>query len=118
MSKTFGPASEKQKMILENKAQILIIGGAAGSGKSYLLQLMPLAIIDDPKTNCIMFRRTTPQLKGQGGLFDTARNIYNDLDKKWKPRFREKDLEAIFPNGAKVKWSHMEYEKDKINHQG
>lgn len=118
MAKTFGPASEKQKMILENKAQILIIGGAAGSGKSYLLQLMPLAIIDDPKTNCIMFRRTTPQLKGQGGLFDTARGIYNELDKKFKPRFREKELEAIFPNGAKVKWSHMEYEKDKINHQG
>jgi len=118
VSKTFGPASPKQKMILENKAQILIIGGAAGSGKSYLLQLMPLALIDDPKTSCIMFRRTTPQLKGQGGLFDTARGIYNELDKKWKPRFREKDLEAIFPTGAKVKWSHMEYVKDKLNHQG
>ena len=133
MSKTFGPASEKQKMILENKAQILIIGGAAGSGKSYLLQLMPLALIDDPKTNCIMFRRTTPQLKGQGGLFDTARGIYNELPKEWRPRFREKELEAIFPDltpdpdtgkpvkgkdGAKVKWSHMEYVKDKLNHQG
>lgn len=114
----FGPASPKQKMILENKAQILIIGGAAGSGKSYLLQLMPLALIDDPKTNCIMFRRTTPQLTGQGGLFDTARGIYNELDKKWKPRFREKSLDAIFPNGSKVKWSHMEYVKDKLNHQG
>lgn len=118
MSKTFGPASAKQKMILENKAQILIIGGAAGSGKSYLLQLMPLAIIDDPKTSCIMFRRTTPQLKGQGGLFDTARGIYNELPSDWKPRFREKEMEAIFPNGAKVKWSHMEYVKDKFNHQG
>lgn len=137
MSKTFGPASPKQKMILENKAQILIIGGAAGSGKSYLLQLMPLAYIDDNKSNCIMFRRTTPQLTGQGGLFDTARSIYNELPKEWKPRFREKSLDAIFPYvdpetgvpsrtgrgpngeyGAKVKWSHMEYVKDKLNHQG
>lgn len=129
----YGPASPKQKMILENEAQILIIGGAAGSGKSFLLQLMPLKLIDDPKSNCIMFRRTTPQLKGQGGLFDTARGIYNDLPPSWKPRFREKDLEAIFPDmtinpetgkpyknrdGAKVKWSHMEYVKDKLNHQG
>ncbi|HDR2377088.1 TPA: terminase family protein [Enterobacter asburiae] len=118
MSKTFGPASPKQKMILENNAQILIIGGAAGSGKSYLLQLMPLNIIDDPRTNCIMFRRNTPQLKGGGGLYDTARGIYTQLDPEWKPRFREKDLEAIFPSGAKVKWSHMEYEKDKYSHQG
>ena len=118
MSKTFGPASPKQKMILENKAQILIIGGAAGSGKSYLLQLMPLALIDDPRSNCIMFRRLTPQIVGAGGLYETARGIYSELSPEWKPRFREKDLKAIFPSGAKVKWSHMEYEKDKLSHQG
>lgn len=118
VSKIYGPASPKQKMILENKAQILIIGGAAGSGKSFLLQLMPLNLIDDPRSNCIMFRRTTPQVKGMGGLFETAKGIYNDLPLAWRPRFREKELEAIFPSGAKVKWSHMEYEKDKHNHQG
>ena len=44
MSATFAPASRKQQMVLESDAQILIIGGAAGSGKSYLLQLMPLLI--------------------------------------------------------------------------
>lgn len=118
MSKVFGPASPKQKMILESKAQILIIGGAAGSGKSYLLQLMPLAYVDDPQTACIMFRRTTPQLTGAGGLFDTAKSIYLQLDKEWKPKFREKALEAIFPSGAKVLWRHMEYENNKLDHQG
>lgn len=88
------------------------------SGKSYLLQLMPLAYVDDPQTACIMFRRTTPQLTGAGGLFDTAKSIYLQLDKEWKPKFREKALEAIFPSGAKVLWRHMEYENNKLDHQG
>lgn len=69
MSKIYGPCSEKQKMILENDADILVIGGAAGSGKSFLLQLMPLKIIDDPHSSVVMFRRTTPQLEGEGGLW-------------------------------------------------
>lgn len=112
----FGAASKKQQMILESNAQILVIGGAAGSGKSYLLQMLPLRYIDDPKTTCIMFRRTTPQIKGHGGLYDTAYNMYQQLPPQIKPRFRQQALEAQFPNGAKVKWSHMENEKDKFNH--
>jgi hypothetical protein len=77
-----------------------------------------LKYIDDPKSTGIMFRRTTPQIKGQGGLFDTAFNMYNQLPDPIRPRFRHIALEAIWPNGAKMKWSHLENEKDKFNHQG
>lgn len=80
--------------------------------------MLPTKYIDDSRTTAIMFRRTTPQIKGQGGLFDTAFNMYNQLPDIIKPRFRHQALEAIFPSGAKVKWSHMENEKDKFNHQG
>jgi hypothetical protein len=114
----FGATSRKQQMILDSEAEILVIGGAAGSGKSYLLQMLPLKYIDDPRTTCIMFRRTTPQIKGQGGLFDTAFTMYNQLPDIIRPRFRHQALEALFPTGAKVKWSHMENTKDKFNHQG
>ncbi|QNO03417.1 terminase large subunit [Rheinheimera phage vB_RspM_barba_10-9I] len=80
--------------------------------------MLPLKYIDDPRTTAIMFRRTTPQIKGQGGLFDTAFNMYNQLPDIIKPKFRHQALESVFPTGAKVKWSHMENEKDKLNHQG
>ena len=61
----FSPASPKQALMLKRASdtQILIVGGAAGSGKSYLLQLMPLLLVDDPNSNCVMFRRTNPQIK-------------------------------------------------------
>lgn len=118
MAATFAPASRKQQMVLESKAQILVTGGAAGSGKSYLLQLLPLLIIDDPRTACIMFRRTVPQIRGQGGLFDKAKDIYNQLPPSIKPRFKENEMLAIFPNGATVKWQSMQHENDKLNIQG
>lgn len=118
MSKQLGPASPKQEMILNCDAQITVIGGAAGSGKSYLLQLLPLRYIDDKNTNCIMFRRTTVQLRGQGGIFDTAKDIYMSLPKRHQPKFKEAVMESVFPNGAKVKWQHMETVKDKYNIQG
>lgn len=114
----FGPTSRKQQMIMDCKAQILIMGGAAGSGKSYLLQMLPIKYIDDPKANAIIFRRTTVQIKGLGGVFDTARNMYMQLPPELRPRMSEHSLEAKFPTGFKMKWSHMENERDKYNHQG
>lgn len=118
MSATFAPASRKQQMVLESKASIMVIGGAAGSGKSYLLQLMPLLIVNDPRTACIMFRRTVPQIRGQGGLFDKAKDIYNQLPPQIKPKFKENEMIATFPNGATVKWQSMQHVVDKYNIQG
>lgn len=115
---TFAPASRKQQMVLESEAQILVIGGAAGSGKSYLLQLMPLLIVDDPRTACIMFRRTVPQIRGQGGLFDKAKEIYKQLPDEYRPKFKENEMIATFPNGATVKWQSMQNVVDKYNIQG
>lgn len=88
------------------------------SGKSYLLQLMPLLIIDDPNTACIMFRRSSPQLRGQGGLFEQAKNIYNKLPKSIRPKIKENAMIAKFPNGATVKWQSMQHVKDKEDVQG
>lgn len=114
----FGPASPKQAMMMSNQAQILVIGGAAGSGKSYILQLLPLFIIDDPHSNIVMLRRTTPQIVGQGGIWDTAKGIYTQLPQDIRPKIREKALEAVFPSGAKVAYRHMERVADKLNFQG
>ena len=118
MSTLLRAESPKQQMILDATAQITIIGGAAGSGKSHLLQMLPLQLVDDPKTACIMFRRTTPQLNGAGGLVDKAKGIYNQLPEEWRPKFTQNPHIARFPNGSTVEWSHMQHVKDKENIQG
>lgn len=80
--------------------------------------MLPLKYMDDPKANAIIFRRTTVQIKGLGGVYDTAFNMYKQLPPPIQPKFKQQALEAVFPTGFRMKWSHMEREKDKFNHQG
>jgi predicted phage terminase large subunit-like protein len=95
-------------------ASIVVYGGAAGSGKTHLMLLRPLLQIHDPRFNAIFFRRTGPQLSGAGSVWDEAKMLYTEFG----ARVRENDREIIFPSGAKIKFSHMEHEKNKMDHQG
>lgn len=52
------------------------------------------------------------------GLWDTAMEVYNKLPDGFRPKFRNKGNEIIFPSGAKLTMKHMELVKDKFNHQG
>ena len=51
------------------------------SGKSYTMILDPLKYVHDPNFNAIVFRRTSVQLSGQGGLWQTARSVYSKIPK-------------------------------------
>lgn len=75
-----------------------------------------LQYVHMPKFRGVMVRRTTPMLRGVGGLLDTANNMYKDVipDVKIKPS----SMEYIFPSGAEIKLCHCEREADKHNFQG
>lgn len=108
------PQEGYQMTALSSSADILIGGGAAGSGKTYSLLLDPLRDVQKPGFGGVIFRRTTPQIRNQGGLWDTSMDIYSHA----KAIPRESTLEWIFEFGTKIKFSHLEYEKDKFNWQG
>jgi predicted phage terminase large subunit-like protein len=111
-----GPASKKQEMFLQSKSDITVFGGAAGSGKSYLGIMDMLQYVHMPEFRGVMVRRTTPMLKGVGGLLDTASNMYKEA----VPNIRVKPstMEFSFPSGAEIKMCHCEREADKHNFQG
>jgi phage terminase large subunit-like protein len=110
----YRPQEGAQEIAMNCPANIVVYGGAAGSGKTHLMLLRPLLQIHDPKFNAIFFRRTGPQLTGAGSVWDEAKMLYADFG----ARVRENDREIIFPSGAKMKFSHMEHEKNKMDHQG
>jgi phage terminase large subunit-like protein len=115
MSSTiYRPQKGAQEVAMTCPANIVIYGGAAGSGKTHLMLLRPLLQIHDPKFNAIFFRRTGPQLTGPGSVWDEAKMLYTEFG----GHVRENDREIIFPSGAKIKFSHMEHEKNKLDHQG
>ncbi len=107
------PQEGYQMSFLSTSADIAIGGGAAGVGKTYSLLLENLRHKDVPGFGVVCFRRTTPQIKAEGALWDTSMTIYNQAG--GKPR--ESSLEWDF-GASKVKFSHLEYDKNMYDWQG
>ena len=108
------PQDGFQMKFLSSKADIIFGGSGGGVGKSYALLLEPLRHITTKKGfGAVIFRRTTPQITNEGGLWDTSVSLYNGIAKQ-----RESSREWIFSNGNKLKFSHLEYEKDAYSWQG
>ena len=88
-------------------------GGSAGGGKSDGLIGEALRQVHISEYRAIIFRRKTTNLSK---LIDRSTEIitrihgrakWHDTKKTWK-----------FPSGAVLKFSHMEHEKDKFDHDG
>lgn len=127
-SDVIGPSSPKQQLMLLQCADTAILGGAMGSGKSFISLLYPLKFADDPHFRGIIFRKTTGEITAQGGLWENACEIYTSLygnadelrkqGKKGGVKIHIKDLKITFPAGGSVKFSFLESSKDLLKHQG
>lgn len=103
-----------QEIALSSEADIVIGGGGAGVGKTFCLLLDFLYNIQNPKWGGVIFRRTSPQIRNEGGLWDTSKNLYPVAGGLPRETF----LEWQFPSGSKLKFSHLEYEKNLLDWQG
>lgn len=109
-----GPQPGPQTAVLSTKADIAIYGGAAGGGKSYALLLEPLRHFSNARFGAVIFRRTTTQVRNEGGLWDESFALYHQLG----GHPREAFLEWEFPSGMRVKFAHLEHEKSAYDWQG
>lgn len=103
-----------QEAFLSSAADIVIGGGAAGAGKSFALLLEPIRHTNVPGFGGVIFRRTTPQITNAGGLWDGSIDIYPYAAGTPK----QSKLSWDFPLGARIKFSHLEYETNKLDWQG
>lgn len=108
------PQEGPQTVFLETFSDIAIYGGAAGSGKSYSLLLEPVRHYNNPQFGGVIFRRTTPQIRNEGGLWHESEKIYAPL----LATPRESVLEWRFPKGMRMKFAHLEYDKSVFDFQG
>ena len=108
------PQEGYQEKALSSSADIVIGGGAAGAGKTFTLLLEPLRHVHIKKFNAVCFRRTSTMITGEGGLWDTAKEIYLKLG----ATTNESSLRFRFNEMSSIKFSHLQYEKDLQNWQG
>lgn len=109
------PQDGYQMMALSSPADILIGGGAAGVGKTFCLLFEQLRNVNVPNFGSVTFRRTNPMIRAEGGLWDASQKLFTKL-KHAVPR--ESTLEWIFPEKVKLKFSHLEHEKNVYDWQG
>lgn len=108
------PQPGPQEAFLASSADIVIYGGAAFGGKTFALLLETTRHSDNGKFGAVIFRRTTKQVKAEGGLWDTSEELFSQLSAK--PNLS--NLSWAFPSGARVTFAHMEHEKNKLDWQG
>jgi predicted phage terminase large subunit-like protein len=109
------PQPGPQEMFLSSPADIAIYGGAAGAGKTFAILMEALRhVTNNEQFAAVIFRRTMPQIKNPGGLWDASMKMYPTTGaeptasvSEWK-----------WPGGGKVKMSHLEHESDKFSWQG
>lgn len=70
--------------------------------------------INNPNFGAVIFRRTSPQITNQGGLWDASSKLYPYLGAK----ANKTHLTWNFPSGARVRFAHMQHEETKLDWQG
>lgn len=114
-----------QEKVLGSRADITIIGGAAGAGKSYV-ELLAASRHVQPHRGlngklyrppqgfaAVFFRRTTKQIRVPGGLWDDAATIYPLIGGD----SNQTDLEWTWPTG-KIKFAGLEHETSVLDWHG
>jgi Terminase large subunit, T4likevirus-type, N-terminal len=109
------PQPGLQTDVLSSPADIVICGGAAGSGKTAVLLLDAARWHFLPGYGAVIFRRTFPEIVAHGGLWEQSEIFYTPL--AGKPT-QSPNPKWVFENGAQVSFSHLQYEKNLTAHQG
>ena len=113
-TRTIRPNSVPQETFLASDADIAIYGGAAGGGKTFAELVEAMRHTGNPDFGAVIFRRTSPQITNEGGLWDEAGKLYPHVGAT--PRVG--DLEWVFPSGSRVTFRHLQHEATKYHWQG
>lgn len=106
-----GPQSE----LLSCDADIAFFGGGAGGSKTFSLILDCARHINTSDAGAIFFRRTYPQIKAQGSLWDAANAVYRRIGGIAR---EGANLDITFPSGFVASFRSMQHENNKYDYQG
>jgi len=105
-----------QCRFMSSTADITIMGGAAGGGKTFALLVEPLFHTDNPDFGAVIFRQSYPQITMEGGMWDESTKLYSAVRPMPAPKVGK--LRWVFASGAKVSFAYMKAEDDKLIYQG
>ncbi|HEX8637920.1 MAG TPA: terminase family protein [Pyrinomonadaceae bacterium] len=108
------PQPGPQEVFLSTSADIAIYGGAAGGGKSFGILLEGSRHNENKDFGGVLFRRTSPMITNEGGLWDESTKMYPLLGAVPKTN----DHSWTFPSGSVLSFAHLQHEKNVLDWQG
>lgn len=108
------PQPGPQESFLSTPADIAVFGGGAFGGKTFALLIEVLRHIAVPGFGAVIFRRTTKQIRMEGGLWDESQGLY----RPFSAVPRDQMLDWRFPSNARATFAGMEHEQDRFNWDG
>lgn len=104
------PQEGPQTDFYNSKADVTFFGGSAGGGKSFglLLSIAKQEYLDANGYNAVIFRRSRPDLTNEGGIWDTANQLFPDIDGESNGTY----LYYKFPPyDNRIRFSQLQHEK-------
>ncbi len=105
-----------QERALLSTADIIVVGGSAGGGKTWTAAYFAGRWNHVPEYRALVTRRESPQLTGGGGIWDQAKAMYVNMGVGAK--CTQDPMNAVWDTDARVEFRHMEQESDVENHDG
>ena len=109
------PQPGPQTAFLSSPADIAVFGGSAGGGKSYALLLEASRNISNPSYGGVIFRREQTMITNEGGLRDTALELYPHLGGIYRS---QPYAHFDFPSSSSISFRHLNQESDVTGWQG
>lgn len=108
------PQAGPQTDALKNPADIVVMGGANGGGKSFWMLLEAARHATVPNWRAVIFRRESTDITDAGGIWDGSMQVYPQIG-GW-PRSGAHDW--IFDPDGRISFRHLQYYKDATSWDG
>lgn len=109
------PQQGFQEKALSSDADITIIGGMAGGGKTTAVIMNPIRHIDNKDFRGLFLRREFTQIAKSGGLWDASKRIYNQIRPRPDTNLYHK---FTFASGAVLEYGYLTRESDWVKYDG
>lgn len=116
--KEIAPQPGFQWKVLECSADVAILGGTAGCGKTWCLLLEAVRWLTVRRYNAMIFRRENIQIFNTGGLWDKGVELFTSLPFPLVASIKEKPPTFRFPPGSTVQFGHINQTMDVLKYQG
>lgn len=105
------PASIPQQQFLSSNATVTLYAGTMGAGKSFAIVLNMVKFAAMQNSTIVCYRRTQPEIKAPGGIWQEAVPIFKKMFPDCKVRGRECEIYIPSTNSV-VKFQGLQYQSD------